>query len=90
MNLLKYKIIGGSHTVRDFQIVSIILLNCMLNRMQTVSALDSFFLAMLLYPDVQAKAQEEIDRVVGRDRLPTAEDEESLPYVCALVKEVWR
>ncbi len=26
---------------------------------------------MILFPDVQAKAQEEIDRVVGTDRLPT-------------------
>jgi hypothetical protein len=29
---------------------------------------------MLLYPDVQKKAQEEIDRVVGRDRLPNLND----------------
>ena len=43
---------------------------------------------MLLYPDIQRKAQQEVDRVVGRDRLPDFSDEPSLPYVTALVKEV--
>ena len=57
---------------------------------KTVSALGSFFLAMLLYPDIQRKAQIEVDRVVGRDRLPDFSDEPSLPYVTALVKEVLR
>ncbi|KAI0743064.1 cytochrome P450 [Daedaleopsis nitida] len=56
----------------------------------TVSALGSFFLAMLLYPNIQRKAQAEVDRVIGRDRLPDFSDEPSLPYVTALVKEVLR
>nr|BED42963.1 cytochrome P450 monooxygenase [Trametes versicolor] len=56
----------------------------------TVSAIGSFFLAMLLYPEVQRKAQAEVDRVVGRDRLPDFSDEGSLPYVSAIVKEVLR
>ncbi|KAM6496682.1 Cytochrome P450 [Amanita muscaria] len=50
----------------------------------------SFVLAMVLYPQVQARAQEEIDRVVGSDRLPTFEDRDSLPYVEALYREVHR
>jgi hypothetical protein len=45
---------------------------------------------MVLHPDVQRKAQEEIDRVVGNDRLPTFSDRELLPYVDALTKEVMR
>ncbi|KAF8639642.1 hypothetical protein AX17_000907 [Amanita inopinata Kibby_2008] len=56
----------------------------------TVSAIYSFFLAMTLYPEVAKKAQEEIDSVVGHDRLPTYADREFLPYVDALVKEVFR
>ncbi|KAI0820142.1 cytochrome P450 [Trametes gibbosa] len=56
----------------------------------TVSAIGSFFLAMLLYPEVQRKAQAEVDRVVGRDRLPDFSDEPFLPYVSAIVKEVLR
>lgn len=45
---------------------------------------------MLAYPDVQAKAQKELDDVVGRDRLPSFDDQESLPYVDALIKELSR
>ena len=50
----------------------------------------TFVMAMILYPDVQKRAQEEIERVVGLDRLPEHEDRESLPYVYAVVKESLR
>ncbi|KAG2037858.1 cytochrome P450 [Suillus americanus] len=56
----------------------------------TVSAIYSLFLAMTLFPDVQKKAQAEIDAVVGFDRLPSFADRDSLPYTDALVKEVLR
>jgi cytochrome P450 len=45
---------------------------------------------MTVSPEVQKRAQEEIDRVVGTDRLPTVADRENLPYVDAVVKEVLR
>ena len=45
---------------------------------------------MLLYPDVQARAQVELDRVVGTRRLPECEDEADLPYISAIVKEILR
>ncbi|KAJ3854521.1 cytochrome P450 1 [Lentinula lateritia] len=57
---------------------------------QTMSSISSFMLAMCMHPDAQAKAQEEIDRVVGKDRLPTFEDRRSLPYVEAVYREVMR
>ncbi|KAF8994066.1 cytochrome P450 [Cyathus striatus] len=56
----------------------------------TVSALNTFVLAMVCYPDVQAKAQEELDRVLGKALLPDFSDEPSLPYITAIVKEVLR
>ncbi|KAH9894789.1 CyP450 monooxygenase [Cubamyces lactineus] len=56
----------------------------------TLSAVQTFFLAMGSYPDVQRKAQVELDAVVGHDRLPTFADHDSLPYVSALVKECLR
>jgi hypothetical protein len=56
----------------------------------TVGAVIAFFLAMLVYPDVQAKAQAEVDRVVGRERLPELEDAENLPYVQAVASECLR
>lgn len=40
----------------------------------TSKSLGFGFLYLLLNPEVQKKAQEEIDRVVGRDRLPTLND----------------
>jgi cytochrome P450 len=58
--------------------------------LQTVSALYTFYLAMTLFPDSQLKAQDEINRVVGNDRLPNLADRDSLPYVNALVSEVFR
>ena len=45
---------------------------------------------MLLHPDVVQKAHEEIDRVVGRDRLPTFQDRDNLSYVDCVLKEVLR
>ncbi|KAF9264300.1 cytochrome P450 [Marasmius fiardii PR-910] len=56
----------------------------------TVTTTSHFILAMLQYPEVMRRAREEIDRVVGTDRLPSFHDRESLPYVDALMSEVWR
>ncbi|EPQ54805.1 cytochrome P450 [Gloeophyllum trabeum ATCC 11539] len=56
----------------------------------TVSSIKTFFLTMTLYPEAQKKAQAEIDAVIGNDRLPSLADQGQLPYVDALVKEVFR
>ena len=45
---------------------------------------------MTLYPEVQRKAQTEIDQVVGTSRLPDFSDQDALPYVQAVLKEVLR
>lgn len=45
---------------------------------------------MALYPEVQRKAQEEIERVLGLNCLPTISDRSLLPYINAVVKEVLR
>ena len=42
---------------------------------------------MALYPDVQKKAQAEIETVVGPNRFPDFHDRPSLPYINAVVKE---
>ncbi|KAB8256198.1 O-methylsterigmatocystin oxidoreductase [Aspergillus pseudonomiae] len=56
----------------------------------TVSAVSSFFVAMALYPEVQRKAREELDRVVGPTTLATFEHRSQLPFIDALVKEAFR
>ena len=57
---------------------------------QTNSAAMCFILAMALYPDVQKKAQAELDLHVGSKRLPTFEDYSILPYVRAIILECMR
>ena len=47
-------------------------------------------MAMVLNPDVRRRAQVEIDRVVGHDRLPSYADRSDLPYTEAIMKEVLR
>ncbi|CUA71440.1 O-methylsterigmatocystin oxidoreductase [Rhizoctonia solani] len=55
-----------------------------------VHTLLMLFLAMVLYPEVQRKAQAEIDSVIGSGRLPTFEDQARLGYVERLIQETLR
>ncbi|KAJ6576409.1 cytochrome P450 [Mycena vulgaris] len=55
-----------------------------------LSSMRSFFLEMTRHPEVQRKAQQELDRVLKGRRLPVFSDLNSLPYISALVKEVLR
>ncbi|KAG8899688.1 hypothetical protein FRC01_010414 [Tulasnella sp. 417] len=45
---------------------------------------------LIMNPKVQEKAKEELDRVVGPDRLPQPSDIKNLPYIQAVIKEVHR
>ena len=45
---------------------------------------------MALHPHVVRKAQEELDRVVGNERLPELSDWEDLPYISALLGGLMR
>ncbi|KAI0793615.1 CyP450 monooxygenase [Fomes fomentarius] len=56
----------------------------------TEASIQAFFLAMALHPDVQKKAQAELDEVIGSGRLPDFSDRQSLPYVNALIMELVR
>ncbi|EJD42956.1 cytochrome P450 [Auricularia subglabra TFB-10046 SS5] len=56
----------------------------------SVSLICSFVLCMVLHPEKQKAAREEIDRVLGRGIMPTFADRDSLPYVSAILLEVIR
>ncbi|KAF8125396.1 cytochrome P450, partial [Mycena galopus ATCC 62051] len=56
----------------------------------TAFYLQSLILALVSYPEVQRKAHEEIDRVVGQNRMPTLEDLEEMPYIRAIILETHR
>jgi cytochrome P450 len=43
-----------------------------------------------MHPEIQEKAQREVEAVVGPERVPSFEDLERLPYIQAIVKEVGR
>ncbi|KAF8642415.1 hypothetical protein AX16_009680 [Volvariella volvacea WC 439] len=54
-----------------------------------VSALLSFLLAMMAYPEIQRRAQQELDSNLGR-RLPELSDRDRLPYIEAICYELLR
>ena len=50
--------------------------------------MQTFIALMISHPEVQRKAQREIDDVIGPSRTPVYDDFESLPYLQAVIKEV--
>ncbi|KIK66226.1 hypothetical protein GYMLUDRAFT_157950 [Collybiopsis luxurians FD-317 M1] len=58
--------------------------------LSTVAVLGAFLLTMLMYPEVQARAQRELDKVLAPGELPTFNDEATLPYIVAIIREIIR
>ncbi|CAG9942497.1 unnamed protein product [Clonostachys rosea f. rosea IK726] len=57
----------------------------------TVETLNWFIISIITQDNgFVAKAKQELDRVVGRNRLPTLDDMPHLPYISALLEEVLR
>lgn len=56
----------------------------------TIGTISNFILAMVLHPEVFCKAREEMDRVVGTERLPTMSDRNDLPYLECVLSETFR
>ncbi|XP_075830100.1 cytochrome P450 2C27-like [Microtus pennsylvanicus] len=56
----------------------------------TSTTLRYALLLLLKHPDVTAKVQEEIHRVVGRNRSPCMRDRSHMPYTNAMIHEVQR
>ncbi|KAK7029428.1 hypothetical protein VNI00_014682 [Paramarasmius palmivorus] len=56
----------------------------------TVSIMTAFFFLMARHPDIQKRAQEDIDRITNKQRMPNFGDQESLPYITAIIKEISR
>lgn len=59
--------------------------------LQTISVINTIVLALLLNPDAQRKAHDELSRFMGKaNRLPDFDDIASLPYCVAIVREALR
>ncbi|KAI1792750.1 cytochrome P450 [Ganoderma leucocontextum] len=58
--------------------------------MYSNATMEAFFLAMAMHPEAQKKAQQELDAVVGPDRLPEFSDLDSLLYLRQILKETQR
>ncbi|KDQ61306.1 hypothetical protein JAAARDRAFT_152482 [Jaapia argillacea MUCL 33604] len=56
----------------------------------TYATVLTFMMAMALHPDIQKRAQLEIDSIVGLENVPSVSDTGRLPYVNAVIKEVMR
>ena len=85
--------VGWNHVVRDIPLLDsnqLIVFSSAAGAETTSSAMAWFMFAIVLHPDVQKRAQAELDTVVGRSRPPSFSDFEDLPYIRALVKEVLR
>ncbi|XP_063909187.1 probable cytochrome P450 304a1 [Zophobas morio] len=78
-------------TELDYNQLALVALDYMFPSPVGVGQTLSFFFGLLInHPDVQIKVQEELDRVVGRSRLPTLDDRKDLPYFEATLREVLR
>ncbi|KJZ76457.1 hypothetical protein HIM_04186 [Hirsutella minnesotensis 3608] len=58
--------------------------------MAASQALRVIILAGILYPDATRRMHDELDAVVGKDRLPDFNDAAQLPYTQAFIKEAMR
>ena len=77
---------GGFDTVRSGLLLWIF---SHVTVLQATMTLSTFLLVLVLHPEIQKKAQAEIDQML-KGALPTFEDQESLPYVTAVFKEALR
>ncbi|KAM3912261.1 cytochrome P450 2G1-like [Leptodactylus fuscus] len=82
---------NNPHTEFHLRNLLVSIHNLFLAGMETVTTTLRFALIILLkYPDIEAKLHDEIDEVIGRDRVPHFEDRIQMHYTQAFIHEVQR
>ncbi|KAJ8935869.1 hypothetical protein NQ318_019453 [Aromia moschata] len=79
-----------SNNYTEEQLVAICLDLFMAGSETTSNTVGFCFLGLILNPEVQRKAQEEIDKVIGKSRIPTLQDRPNMPYVECVALEGMR
>ncbi|KAG8444187.1 hypothetical protein GDO86_009391 [Hymenochirus boettgeri] len=54
------------------------------------TAIQWILFILIRYPEIQSKLQDELDKVIGKDRLPCIEDQPNLPFLMAFLYECMR
>ncbi|NXY14704.1 CP2J2 protein, partial [Atrichornis clamosus] len=80
----------GSGTFREDHLVACTLDLMVAGTETTSSTLRWALLFMVMYPEIQARVQAEIDAVIGQARPPTLEDRNNMHYTNAVIHEVQR
>ncbi|KAG7086779.1 hypothetical protein E1B28_002709 [Marasmius oreades] len=94
-NLEKFKLSPTSSNDSSESVMEEVIKDCAANSFlaaaeTTVSAILSFILAMMLNPQIQARAQKELDEITDSNRLPDFTDRANLPYIDAVLSETLR
>ncbi|CAE6414823.1 unnamed protein product [Rhizoctonia solani] len=82
--------LGLSEQLSDNYVKHILMTLVGAGRETTVNTLMMFLVAMVLFPEVQKKAQQELDSVIGNTRLPSFEDQAQLGYIERVIQETLR
>ncbi|XP_072048699.1 cytochrome P450 2J4-like [Amphiura filiformis] len=81
----------GRETHVNIQTMPVTVMNLLIAGTETTSnTLRWSVLYMMVYPEIQKRVQQEIDSVVGRDRLPRLSDKDKLPFTSAVLLEIQR
>lgn len=81
---------GISSNYTDTQLIMVILDFFIAGAQTTNNSLDFILMLMVLHKDIQKKCHEEIDAVLGSDRVPSLKDKSSLTYIEAVILETQR